>query len=426
MELGKRALRGLAVCVALSIAPLGTTAWSAPSKTPAAQGWTGSWASAQMIPNAKDALPAADVADATLRQVVRLSAGGDQIRVRLSNAFGTQPLRLASVHVARALAPGDARIDPATDRALTFSGRGDVTIPAGAEYLSDPLAFPAAPLSSLAISLRFDGAPAQQTSHPGSRATSWIAAGDQVAAPDLSCAQTVNHWYQLSGVDVLRPAGESVATFGDSITDGYGVTPNGDNRWPDILAARLQADPRTRGVGVLNLGIGGNRLLLDGTGPNALARFERDVLAQAGLRHVIVLEGVNDLGVLTRDQPVSEAVHADLVARIVGAYDQMIQRARQRGIRIYGATIMPYGGADYYHPDAANERDRQAINAWIRAPGHFDAVIDFDAVMRDPDQPDRLRPAYDSGDHLHPSVAGYKVMGDAVPLGLFTSPRRRQ
>jgi lysophospholipase L1-like esterase len=425
MDFGKRALRGLAVSIALSIAASSAAAWSAPPTTaPPPAAWTGSWASAQMVPNAKDALPSADLTGATLRQTLRLSIGGDQIRVRLSNVFGTEPLRLMSVHVARAVAAGSARIDPATDRALAFSGASEVTIPAGAEYLSDPIAFPATPLTSLAVSLRFAGAPAQQTSHPGSRTTSWIAAGDQVAAADLPGAKAVDHWYHLSGVDVLRPAGESVVTFGDSITDGYGVTTNGDNRWPDGLAARLQADPRTRGVGVLNLGIGGNRLLLDGTGPNAMARFERDVLAQSRVKSVIVLEGVNDLGTLTRDQPVSAEAHADLVARIIAAYEQMIQRARQRGVRIYGATIMPYGGSAYYHPDAANARDRQAINAWIRTPGHFDAVIDFDAVMRDPAQPDRLLPAYDSGDHLHPSIAGYKVMADAVPLDLFTSTRR--
>ncbi|KQY91471.1 GDSL family lipase [Caulobacter sp. Root1455] len=419
MDIGKRALVGLAIAVSIGAAPL-SIAQAAAAKTPEAERWVGSWASSQMIPAAKDALPAADVTDGTLRQTLRLSTGGGKIRVRLSNAFGTEPLKLSGVHVALTVASGSARIDPASDRALAFLGRPDVIIPAGAEYLSDPIDFPAAPLANLAITIRFDGAPpVQQTSHPGSRTTSWFGAGDQLAAAELTGAKSVERWFQISGVDVLRPAGASLVTFGDSITDGHGVTTNGDNRWPDILAARLQADPRTKGVGVLNAGIGGNRLLLDGLGPNAMARFERDVLNQAGVKYVIVLEGVNDLGTLTRDKPASPEVHAALVARMIASYDQMIRRARERGIKIYGATVMPYGGSGYYHPDAANEQDRQAINAWIRTPGRFDAVIDFDKLTRDPANPNRLAPAFDSNDGLHPGPGGYKAMGEAVPLGLF-------
>ncbi|KQY26495.1 GDSL family lipase [Caulobacter sp. Root487D2Y] len=419
MDIGKRALVGLAIAVSIGAAPL-SIAQAAAAKTPEAERWVGSWASSQMIPAAKDALPAADVTDGTLRQTLRLSTGGGKIRVRLSNAFGTEPLKLSGVHVALAVASGSARIDPASDRALAFLGRPDVIIPAGAEYLSDPIDFPAAPLANLAITIRFDGAPpVQQTSHPGSRTTSWFGAGDQLAAAELTGAKSVERWFQISGVDVLRPAGASLVTFGDSITDGHGVTTNGDNRWPDILAARLQADPRTKGVGVLNAGIGGNRLLLDGLGPNAMARFERDVLNQTGVKYVIVLEGVNDLGTLTRDKPASPEVHAALVARMIASYDQMIRRARERGIKVYGATVMPYGGSGYYHPDAANEQDRQAINAWIRTPGRFDAVIDFDKLTRDPANPSRLAPAFDSNDGLHPGPGGYKAMGEAVPLGLF-------
>jgi lysophospholipase L1-like esterase len=420
LDIGKRALVGLAIALSIGAAPLSITR-AAPAKAAKTERWVGSWATAQMIPAAKDALPAADVTDGTLRQTLRLSTGGGKIRVRLSNAFGTEPLKLSGAHVALAAAPGSARIDPATDRALTFTGRSEVTIPAGAEYLSDPIDFPAAPLANLAITLRFDGAPpAQQTSHPGSRTTSWYGAGDQLAAAELSGGKSIDRWFVISGVDVQRAAGASVVTFGDSITDGYGVTTNGNNRWPDILAARLQADPRTQGVGVLNAGIGGNRLVLDGLGPNAMARFDRDVLNQAGIKYVILLEGVNDLGTLTRDQPVSPEAHAALVVRMTASYDQMIRRARERGIRIYAATVMPYGGSSYYHPDALNEQDRQAVNAWIRAPGRFDAVIDFDKLMADPANPSKLAPAYDSGDGLHPSLAGYKAMADAVPLDLFT------
>lgn len=420
MDIGKRALAGLALALSIGVAPM-AIATAAPAKTTATERWTASWATSQMIPAAKDALPAADVTDGTLRQTLRLSTGGGKIRVKLSNAFGTEPLKLAGVHVALAAAPGSARIDPASDRALTFSGRPETTIPAGAEYLSDPIDFPAAPLTNLAITIRFDGAPpAQQTSHPGSRTTSWFVPGDQLTAAELTNAKSLDRWFVIAGVDVQRPAGAAVVTFGDSITDGYGVTTNGNNRWPDILAARLQADPRTRGVGVLNAGIGGNRLVLDGLGPNAMARFDRDVLNQAGVKYVILLEGVNDLGTLTREQPATPEAHAALVARMIASYDQMIRRARERGIKVYGATVMPFGGSGYYHPDTANEQDRQAINAWIRTPGRFDAVIDFDRLTADPAHPNKLSPAFDSGDGLHPSLAGYKAMADAVPLDLFT------
>jgi lysophospholipase L1-like esterase len=419
LDIGKRTLVGLAIALSIGAAPI-TIAQAAPAKAPKVERWVASWASAQMIPATKDALPVADVTDGTLRQTLRLSTGGGKIRVRLSNAFGTEPLKLAGVHVALAAAPGSARIDPASDRALAFSGRPEVTVPAGAEYLSDPIDFPAAPLANLAITLRFVGAPpTQQTSHPGSRTTSWYGAGDQLAAGELT-GKSLDRWFVIAGVDVQRPAGASLVTFGDSITDGYGVTTNGNNRWPDILAARLQADPRTKGVGVLNAGIGGNHLLLDGLGPNAVARFDRDVLSQASVKYVIMLEGVNDLGTLTRDQPVSPEAHAAIVIRMMTSYDQMIRRAREREIKIYGATVMPFGGSGYYHPTALNEQDRQAINAWIRTPGRFDAVIDFDKLTADPANPAKLAPSYDSGDGLHPSLAGYKAMADAVPLDLFT------
>jgi lysophospholipase L1-like esterase len=280
--------------------------------------------------------------------------------------------------------------------------------------------FPVAALSNLAISIHYDQPPTGETGHPGSRATSYVVHGDLVSAASLPDAKTVEHWYQVSGVDVVAsPDGGAVVTLGDSITDGHGATTNGNDRWTDVLAARMQGDKSARMVGVLNEGIGGNRLLLDGLGPNALARFDRDVLAQTAVRAVVVLEGVNDLGTLTRDHDVSAEEHAALVAQIEGAYAQMIERAHAHGIRVVGATILPYGGSNYYHPGAESEADRQVINAWIRGAGHFDAVVDFDKVTRDPAHPDRLLPAYDSGDHLHPGPAGYKAMGEAIPLSLF-------
>jgi len=377
--------------------------------------WVGAWASAQMAPDAKNSLAPEDYPNATLRQVVRLSLGGDTIRVRLSNAFGTQPLTIKAAHVAMSAALDSARIDPATDRPLTFSGRGQVTIPAGADYWSDPVTLKVAPLTSLAVSLHYAAAPSVQTGHPGSRATSYVLAGDHTADADLPGAKTIDRWFQISSIDVIpEKKASTIVAFGDSITDGYGVQPNTNLRWTDALMTRLKG----RNIGVLNLGIGGNRVLLDGLGPNALARFERDVLSQAGVTHVIVLEGVNDLGTLTREAPAAPEAHKALVEQVTAGYRQMIDRAHARGIKVIGATILPYSGSAYYHPGPESEADRQAINAFIRAPGNFDGVIDWDKALRDPAKPTHLLPAYDN-DGLHPNLAGYKAMADAVPLSLF-------
>jgi len=384
--------------------------------------WVGTWAASQQIPEPANSLAPEDLTDATLRQIVHLSLGGTELRVHLSNAFGTQPLHITSAHIAVPLSASSAQIDPTTDRTLTFDGKPDVIIPAGAEYISDPIAFPAAPLSNLAITLHYGQPPARETGHPGSRSTSYLVHGDEVSAADLTGAKKIDHWYQIAGVDVEAPANAAaIVTLGDSITDGHATTTNGNDRWPDVLATRLQAAPGTRDLGVLNQGIGGNHLLTDGLGPNVLARYDRDVLAQPGAKYLIVLEGVNDLGGLTRLNEVSKAEHDAFVARILGSYRQIILRAHARGIQVIGATITPYTGSDYYHPGPLSEADRQAINQWIRTPGHFDAVIDFDKATRDPAHPDRLLPAYDSGDHLHPSPAGYRAMGEAIPLSLFVS-----
>jgi len=382
--------------------------------------WVGSWAASQQVPEPQNALPLNDLQDATVRQVVRLSVGGSALRIHISNAFGAAPLLFTSVHIAHAVAPGSSAIEPGTDRALTFSGAAEVTVPAGAEYISDPIDFPAAPLSNLAISFHLEAPPAQETGHPGSRTTTYYLHGDFVADKDLPGAKQEAHWYQLSGVDVLAQAGAaSVVALGDSITDGHATTTNGNDRWTDILAERLQVSPSTRDIGVLNEGIGGNHLLTDGLGPNVLSRFDRDVLAQTGVRWLILFEGVNDLGGLTREGPASPADHGALVNRILSVYQQIIVRAHAHGIRVIGATITPFAGSSYYHPGPATESDREAINAWIRAPGHFDALLDFDKVVRDPDQPDRLLPAFDCGDHLHPNPWGYRALGSSIPLTLF-------
>jgi len=382
--------------------------------------WVGSWAAAMQTPEPQNSLPADALRDATLRQIFHLSAGGTILRVHISNAFGTAPLHFSSVHIARPLSPSSSAIDPGSDRALSFSGHADVTVPAGAGYISDPIDYPAPALSSLAVTFHLNGAPGGQTGHPGSRATSYLVHGDFVSAVELKGVQPVDHWYQVAGIDVQSgPNAAAVVALGDSITDGHASTTNANDRWTDVLAERLQAWSPTRSVSVLNEGIGGNHLLTDGLGPNALARFDRDVLAQSGAKYLIVLEGVNDLGSLARHGVTSPGAHAAMVQNVIGAYRQIVMRAHSHGIRVIGATILPYMGSDYYQPGPANESDRKAVNQWIRAPGHFDAVLDFDKAMRDPERPDRLRPSYDSGDHLHPSPSGYRAMANAVPLSLF-------
>jgi lysophospholipase L1-like esterase len=421
--MSRRRLPWAVLCATL----LAAVAGAAPlAQAGAAGSWIGSWASSQQIPEPRNALPPAALQDATLRQIVHLTVGGKTLRVRLSNAFGTTPLTILSAHIARPVSREKGSIEAVSDEALTFGGSASVTIPAASDYYSDPIVFDAPPLSDLAITLYLEVPPERQTSHPGSRETSFLVHGDHVADATLSGATTVSHWFLISGVDVEeKPPGAAIVALGDSITDGHATADNSDTRWPDDLARRLESSRGTRGMSVLNEGIGGNRLLLDGLGPNAVARFDRDVLAQTGVRYLIVLEGVNDLGTATRLAPISAARHTVLVHRIIGAYEQIILRARAHGIEVIGGTITPYMGSDYYHPTAASEADRQAINAWIRQPGHFDAVVDFDRAIRDPGHPERMLPAYDSGDHLHPSPAGYRVMAAAIPLRLFTGRPRQ-
>jgi len=397
----------------------GDSAWSQTPLAPATT-WVASWGASQQIPEPQNALPPEDLTDATVRQIFHLSLGGPSIRVHISNAFGTEVLKVASVHIARPVSPATSAIDPASDRPLTFAGNEDAVIPPGAELISDPLNYAVAPLSDLAVSFYIPAPPPRETSHPGSRATSYYAHGNLVAASTLADAKHVDHWFQISEIDVQTTSGAaSVVALGDSITDGHGATTNGNDRWTDVLAARLQASATTRNIGVSNQGIGGNHLLTDGLGPNALARLDRDVLAPAGVQWVIVFEGVNDLGGLARTGEVPVTDHAALVQRVLAAYQQIIARVHAHGLRAIGATITPYVGSGYYHPGPLSEADRQTVNRWITAAGHFDAVVDFDRVVRDSQHPDQLLPAYDCGDHLHPSPAGYKAMGDAIPLALF-------
>ncbi len=382
--------------------------------------WVGSWAASEQAPEPQNNQPGVDpeeLTDTTVRQVVHLSVGGAAMRLELSNAFGTKPLRIDSVHLARpaAGAPSGA-IDPATDHAVTFAGETSVTIPMGAEYLSDPVAMSVPALADVAISFHLVDAPAVQTAHPGSHANSWLLHGEHTADTDLAGAEKVVRWLQLAGVEVNAQA-RAVVAFGDSITDGHASTTDGNNRWTDVLARALQEAGRP--VAVLNEGIGGNHLLTDGLGENALARMDRDVLAQDGVRWLIVFEGINDIGMLARGRNASPEEHKALVAHMIAAYEQIVLRAHAHGMTVIGGTITPFMGSDYYVPTMANEGDRRAVNAWILAPGHFDAVVDFDKVIRDPADASRLLPAYDSGDHLHPGPKGYEAMGRAIPLELF-------
>jgi len=393
---------------------------AAPLRAGGADGWTAVWAPAQMIPAGDQVVSTEWLEDATIRQVARVGIAAPRVRLRLSNAYGTEPLAIDAVTLARSADNRTARIEPATLAVVTFGGRPATVIPAGAEAWSDPVEIAVSASADLAVSLYLPKAPARPTGHPGSRATSYFAPGNQVAAETLPTDRTAARWLVLAGIEAFAPEARAVAVFGDSITDGFGVQPDTNLRWTDHLAARLRADPALVQVAVLNAGIGGNRLLLDGLGPNALARFERDVLSQPGVTHVIVLEGVNDLGTLTREAPATPEQHAALVQHATEALRQIVLRARARGIVAIGGTIMPFAGSAYYHPPAETEADRQAINAWIRMPGNFDAVIDFDAAMRDPADPARLKPALDSGDGLHPSLEGYGAMAAAVPLELLS------
>lgn len=379
------------------------------------QVWVATWGASPVAP-----LPANTTnpgfTNQTVRLIVHISLGGSEIRVRLSNAFGSESLVIGAAHLA--VRSKDASIAPGTDRPLTFNGAGSVTIPPGALVVSDSVKLDVPALSDLAVSLYLPGPTGQATWHAAALSTNYVSrSGDFTGTADLPVDHTVASWFYLTDVEVKSSKDTlAMVAFGDSITDGTRSTPDANHRWPNLLAERL-AQHRVK-LSVVDEGIAGNRVLHDFVGPNALARFDRDVLAQPGAAYVTVLLGINDIGdigrVLTQPGLSPQPVNAE---QIIGGHLQMIARAHQQGLKILGCTLTPFEGAAYFSPEG--ETKRQAVNKFIRSGGAYDGVIDFDAVVRDPGHAARFLPAYDSGDHLHPNDAGYKAMADAIDLSLF-------
>lgn len=390
-------------------------AWRGPG-----DGWVTSWGASPQaaVPGT---LGDAGFAGQTVRDVICTSLGGDPIRLQLTNAFGTAPLRVGRVTVAMA-GPG-AAVEPGTIHPVTFGGSPSVQIPAGAEMLSDPVAMRVWPLQDLTVSMYLPYRSGAATFHWDAQQVSWVSGpGDHAADTDAAAfAVPTGSWYYLSGLVVRSPAAEgTVVAFGDSITDGFASAVGANARWPNDLARRLAArDGPT--LSVADEGISGNRVLRSALrfGASGEARFGPDALDVPGVRDVIVLEGINDIGFSAGPGDPRADVSA---AQIIAGYRQLIARAHTRGLKIFGATLLPFAGAGYY--TAAGEAKREAVNAWIRTSGAFDGVIDFDAVMRDPADPLRLNPAYDSGDHLHPDDAGYQAMADAISLSMLTSAQK--
>ena len=416
------ALAVAVLAIAVAVAPSMLAAQTGPSGEPARPAWVASWAAMPQLTEPGNMPPAAFrqpgrvMSDTTLRQTVHVSLGADEIRLRFSNAFGgaALPLTRAAVALPAGGKAGVSAIQAGSSRPVTFGGRQSTVVPVGALVVSDPIRMHVPAGSNVAVTVYLAEGQASEdiTSHPGSRTTSHLLHGDATDAADLPGATRVDHWYFLSNVEVRSPGSTAVAVVGDSLTDGRGSTTNGNDRWPDQLFERLQRP----NVAIVNQAAGGNRVLNDGLGPNVLARFDRDVIAQSGVESVIVFEGVNDIGTADATLAAQQAVADDLIA----AFQQLVTRAHAQGIRVYGATITPFGGFTLYDdPGGLRERTREAVNRWIRTSGELDAVLDFDRAVRDPAEPRRLLPAYDTGDHLHLSPTGDGAIADAVPLELM-------
>ena len=396
----------LSVLLLALLAPVG---WSQ-SDTNAR--WIGTWSASPML--ADGGFRVRPLSGVTLREIAHVSIGGNHVRLRFTNEFGKDPLTIADAHVA--LSDHGASVREGTDHPVTFGGSTSVRIPPGAALLSDPVSINVAPLSDLAISFFL---PPQvmraETFHDFADQDNYVANGDVAASPSLEQPTTLPSWYFFDGIEVPAARGaRAIVTFGDSITDGAHSTRNANRRWPDILAARLQQDHSLDQVSVLNEGIGGNRVLNEGYGPSALSRLDRDVLAQDGVRYLVILESINDIGHTARPQNPDDEITAD---QLELGLTRIADLAHQHGIKVVGATLTPYNGAGYYSDKG--EEIRKAVNEWIRSSHTFDGVIDFDKMTRDPQNPDHFNPIADSGDHLHPGDEGYKMMADGIDLKLF-------
>ncbi|NYF77896.1 SGNH/GDSL hydrolase family protein [Granulicella arctica] len=403
-----RSLLCLTVLLSLCLGSFTLAAFAA--KQP--EHWVGTWATSPVGVVNKEG--DAGSTGTTYREIVHVSLGGSSVRIVLTNEFGTAPLTIGAAHIA--LSAGQDSISLTTANALTFSGNPSITIPAGGVAVSDPVELKLPPLSDLTISLFVPAQPISQLSvHTYADQTSYTAPGNVVGERVLEQPTSIYSWPFLKGVDVLVGAeSASVVTLGDSITDGALSTRDANARWPDVLAKRLHDNKKTAELGVLNEGIGGNRVLHDVAGPSALARFDRDVLSQAGVKYLVIMESINDIGHAKDPIKPYDVVSAD---DLIAGLDQLAQRAHIHGIRVIGATLTPYVGAKYASP--AGEAMRQAVNQWIRTTKDFDGVIDFDKATRDPANPSVFLPSCDSGDHLHPADGGYKIMGDSIDLNLF-------
>lgn len=374
--------------------------------------WVGTWAASPML--ALGGYTVRPLAATTLREIVHISNGGAQIRVRFTNEFGSDPLTISDAHAA--LSAGGAAIKDGTDRPITFGGASSVRIAPGAAIFSDPVELAVPALSDVAITFYLPNQIMRAESyHAFADQENFLANGDQASASSLPQPETITSWYFVDGVDV--PAGmgsRAIVTLGDSITDGAHSTLNANLRWPNVLANRLKQEHGMENVSVLDEGIGGNRVLNEGSGPSALTRLDRDVLAQDGVKYVIVLESINDIGRLAHLSAPEDDISAQ---QLETALKEIANAAHEHGMKALGATLTPYGGANYY--SEKGEQVREAVNNWIRTSGTFDGVIDFDQITRDPQKPLAFNPAYDCGDHLHPNDAGYKAMGEGIDLKLF-------
>jgi lysophospholipase L1-like esterase len=384
--------------------------------------WVATWTTAEQLARPPAAPPAAAQLPGargfnhqTVRMIARTSIGGRRLRVVLSNAFGSQPLEVGAAHIA--IRAKDSEIVAGSDRALSFNGKPGCTVGPGMVILSDPVDLNIAPVGDLAVSLYFPGETGPPTSHSTGLHTTYVKDGDVTGQAAMADAVTTQSYYWLEGIDVMAPAAAAlIVAFGDSITDGARSTPETNHSWPALLAARLAAQKATANIAVGNMGIGGNRVLRDVTGASALARFDRDVLSQPGVKWVMVLEGINDIG--RGATAPAEMVTAD---ELIAGHKQLIEQAHTHGIKAIGCTLTPFEGANYSRENG--EAVREALNTWIRTSGAYDAVVDFEAATRDPNNPKRYRADLDPGDHLHPNDAGYQAMANAVDLSIFGGKR---